>query len=237
MDTENLRNQIKKTLQSNLFDIVNDTLTDEKFVVVSNFGEELRHSTFYIDKKHNIDAIIIGAHISLDNRIVTKTLMNKIQIISTQYNVACSPAKYDAKNDTGIVSMKVVYSFVDYDEVIFMSYVNNFRECIKTLYNNIYGYVKYQDFVYIDLSMFTEVDWSSFDPYYYIAERDKKYFGSWDKYIDDLLENHALQSIVFNTQICKRFEEINKMPIDMVCDYIVEQMMLYNSTIKDKIYN
>ena len=232
-----LQQRIKKTLEDNSFTILNDHLTKERFRLISNFGEELEQSTFYIDKQTGSDGLIIGAHITLDNKILTKSLSNRIQLTSAKHNVSCSPIKYNTKEETGTVSLQMIYSFLKYNEKNFMLYVNNFKDCIKALYLDIQKYLQHQDSAYIDLSMFEGADWSVFDPYTYIMERDKQYNGSWERYVEKLKKNldrkEKLAELIY-VEMCKRFEDQNNIPIDLACDYIVEQIMEHVNENKDK---
>lgn len=236
-----LQQRIKKTLEENSFTILNDTTTKDKFRLVSNFGKELEQSTFYVDKQTGTPGIIIGAHITLDNRALTKSLSNKIQLTSAKHNVSCSPVKYNTKEDTGTISLQMVYSFLKYNEKNFLLYINNFRDCIKALYVDIQRYLEHQDSPFMDLSMFEGADWSVFDPYTYIIERDKRYNGSWERYIEVLkkgLDKKEKLAELIYVEMCKRFEDQNNVPIDLACDYIIDQIMDHiNDDKEEKVFN
>ena len=241
LDLSRLQQRIKKTLEDHSFTIVNNQVSKEKFRLVSNFGEELERSTFYIDKQSHSDGLIIGAHITLDNKVLTKSLSNRIQLTSAKHNVSCSPIKYNSKDETGTVSLQMVYSFLKYSEKNFMLYINNFKDCIKALYRDIQGYLQHHSTHYLDLSMFEGADWSVFDPYIYIMERDKNYDGSWEKYAKTLkktLDRKEKLAELIYVDMCKNFEEQNHMPIDLACDYIIEQIMEYaNDDNEKKVFN
>lgn len=236
-----LQQKIKKTLEENSFIIINSQKTKTGFRLVSNFGEELNDSTFYVDKQTGLDGLTIGAHITLDNRVLTKSLNNKIQLTATKHNVSCSPAKHNTKDDTGTISLQMMYSFLKYNEKNFLLYINNFRECIKALYADIQRYLQHQDAQYLDLSMFEGADWSVFDPYTYILERDKHHNGSWERYVEKLKKSldkkEKLAELIY-VEMCKRFEDENDIPMDLACDYIVDQIMEHYTENKDeKIFN
>jgi hypothetical protein len=184
-----------------------------------------------------MDGLIIGANITLDNKVLTMSLSNRIQFTSAKHNVSCSPVKYNTKDETATVSLQMSYSFFKYNDKNFMLYVINFKECIKDLYGDIQKYLQHQDSPYLDLSMFEGADWSVFDPYTYIMERDKKYDGSWDKYIEVLKKNlnkkEKLAELIY-VEMCKRFEDQNNVPIDLACDYIIDQIMDHVNVEKDE---
>lgn len=232
-----LQQRIKKTLEDNSFTIVNNHSSKNNFRLVSSFGKELEQSTFFIDRQVGSDGLVIGAHITLDNKVLTKSLSNRIQLTSAKHNVSCSPVKYNSKEETGTVSLQMVYSFIKYNEKNFMLYVNNFRDCIKALYLDIQRTLQHQESSYLDLSMFEGADWSVFDPYTYIMERDKKYDGSWERYIEILkkgLDRKEKLAELIYVEMCKRFEDQNNIPIDLACDYIIDQIMDYVNTEKDE---
>jgi len=237
-----LQQRIKKTLDDHSFTIVNDRLTKDKFRLIYSFGKELEQSTFYIDRRINSPGLIVGANITLDNKVFTRSLSERIQFTSAKHNVSCSTIKYDSKEDTGTVSLHMVYYAFKYNEKNFMLYVNNFKNCIRALYSDIQKYLQQQDSTYLDLSMFEGADWSIFDPYVYIIERDKRYDGSWEKYIDTLKKNlnkkERLAELIY-VEMCKRFEDLNDMPIDLAYDYITEQIMDYVSDQEEdeKVFN
>lgn len=228
MELLRLQQKITKTLENNSFKIINNTSSKEKFVMISNFGDELPQSTFYINKKNNMDDLVIGAHITLDNKILTKFLLGKIHLISSKHNVSCSSVKYDIKNDTGTMSLQIIYNFDKYNDKIFMLYVNKFKDCIKALYDNIYKHLQHKETIYLDLSMFDGADWTIFDPYMYIIERDKKYNGSWGQYIlylkNNLDKKDNIAELIY-VEMCKKFEDSNNTSIDLACDYIIENIM------------
>lgn len=230
MSLSRLQQRIKKTLEENSFTIINDSVSKDKFRIISNFGDELDQSTFYIDKQSGSSGLVIGAHITLDNQALTKSLSNKIHLTSAKHNVSCSPVKYSSKDDTGTISLQMIYSFVKYNEKNFLLYINNFKDCIKALYADIQRYLEHQNAPYLDLSMFEGADWSVFDPYTYIMERDKHYNGSWERYVEVLKKNldrkEKLAELIY-VEMCKRFEDQNNIPIDVACDYIIDQIMDY----------
>lgn len=232
-----LQQRIKKTLEENSFTVINNQASKDKFRLVSSFGEGLKQSTFYIDKQSSLNGLIIGAHITLDNRILTKSLSNKIQLTSSKHNVSSSPTKYNTKDDTGTISLQMIYSFLKYSEKNFLLYINNFKTCIEALYIDIRRYLEYQDAPYLDLSMFEGADWSAFDPYTYIMERDKHHNGSWERYVEVLKKNldrkEKLAELIY-VEMCKRFEDQNNVPIDLACDYIVDQIMEHINDDKEK---
>jgi len=236
-----LQQRIKKTLESNSFTIINDSITKDNFRIVSNFGEELEQSTFYIDKQSRVPGLIVGAHITLDNRVLTKSLSNKIQLTSAKHNVSCSPVKYNPKDDTGTISLQMIYNFLKYNEKNFLLYIDNFKNCVKALYNDIQQYLEHQNSPYLDLSMFEGADWSVFDPYTYIVERDKRYNGSWERYVEVLkkgLDKKEKLAELIYVEMCKRFEEQNNVPIDLACDYIIDQIMEHiNDDKEEKVFN
>lgn len=236
-----LQQRIKKTLDDNSFTIINEHLTKEKFRLVSNFGKDLEQSTFYVDRQIGSDGLIIGANITLDNKVLTRSLSNKIQLTSARHNVACSPVRYNTKHETGTISLQIIYNFLKYNEKNFMLYINNFKGCIKALYADIQKYLQHQNASYLDLSMFEGADWSVFDPYTYIIERDKKYDGSWDRYIEILkrgLDRKEKLAELICVEMCKRFEDQNNIPIDLACDYIIDQIMNHvNGEKAEKVIN
>jgi len=235
-----LQQKIKNTLQDHSFKIIHDQQTKEKFRLVSNFGKELEQSTFYIDRQVGSDGLVIGAHITLDNKILTRSLSNKIQLTSAKHNVSCSPVKYNTKEETGTVSLQITYNFLKYNEKNFMLYVNNFRDCIKALYLDIQKYLQHQDAAYIDLSMFEGADWSVFDPYAYIMERDKNYNGSWERYVEVLkkgLDKKEKLAELIYVEMCKQFEDQNNMPIDLACDYIIDKITEHANEDDKKVIN
>lgn len=240
MDLSRLQQRIQKTLEDHSFTIINNHITEEKFRLVSNFGKDLEQSTFYIDKQSDSNGLVIGAHITLDNKVLTKSLSNRIQITTAKYNVSCSPIKYNTKEETGTISLQIIYNFLKYNEKNFMLYVDNFKTCIKALYLDIQKYLQHQSVPYLDLSMFEGADWSVFDPYTYIIERDKTHDGSWERYVDflkkTLNKKEKLAELIY-VDMCKKFEELNNMPIDLACDYIVEQIMEHMGEDKEKVFN
>lgn len=228
MSLPRLQQRIIKTLENNSFTLINNHTSKNSFRLVSNFGDELDDSTFYIDKQLDTPGIVIGAHITLDNNAITKSLSNKIQAISVNYNVSSSPSKYNAKDDTGTISLQMIYSFVRYSEKNFLLYVSNFKDCIKSLYEEIQRFLQYEDAFYLDLSMFESADWSVFDPYTYIVERDKHYNGSWEQYVETLkksLDKKEKLAELLYVEMCKSFEDKNDIPIDLACDSIVDEIM------------
>lgn len=237
MALSRLQQRIKKTLEEHSFETLNEQAGKDKFRLVASFGNELEESTFFIDKKAGTDGLIIGAHITLDNKVLTRSLSNKIHLIANKYNISCSPTKYNAKDDTGTLSMQIIYSFVKYSEKNLMLYVHNFRDCIKNLYEEIQKYLDHQDAPYLDLSMFEGADWSVFDPYTYITERDKYHDGSWERYIDllkkSLDKKEKLAELIY-VEMCKRFEDQNNIPIDIACDSIVDELMEHINEVKDE---
>jgi hypothetical protein len=236
-----LQQRVQKTLEENSFTIINSHKTKNNFRFISNFGQELEQSTFYVDKQSGSNGLVIGAHITLDNRVLTKSLTNKIQLTSAKYNVSCSPIKHNSKDDTGTMSLQMLYSFLKYNEKNFLLYINSFKDCIKTLYADIQKYLQYQDAPYLDLSMFEGADWSIFDPYTYIMERDKHYNGSWERYVEKLKKGlnkkEKLAELIY-VEMCKRFEDQNNVPIDIACDYIIDQIMEHSTENKnEKVFN
>lgn len=240
LDLSRLQQRIKKTLKDNSFTIVNGHATKEKFRLVSRFGQGLEQSTFYIDRQSGSDGLIIGAHITLDNKILTKSLANRIQLISAKHSVSCSPIRYNTKDETGTILVQIIYNFLKYNEKNFMLYINNFKDCIRALYFDIQKYLQHQDAAYLDLSMFEGADWSVFDPYTYIMEKDKSYNGSWERYVDVLKKNldtkEKLVELIY-VEMCKRFEDQNNIPIDLACDYIIEQIMEHTNEDDKRVIN
>lgn len=241
MALSRLQQRIKKTLEDNSYSIINDSSSKDKFTLVSNFGSELEQSTFYISKQVGSPGLVIGAHITLDNRVLTMSLSNKIQLTSAKHNVSCSPIKHSAKDDSGTISLQMVYSFLKYNEKNFLLYIDNFKDCIRALYKDISKYLAHQDSPYLDLSMFEGADWSVFDPYTYIVERDKHHNGSWERYVEALKKNldkkEKLAELIY-VEMCKRFEDQNDVPIDLACDYIIDQIMDHiNDDKEEKVFN
>jgi hypothetical protein len=235
-----LQQRITKTLESNSFTIVNNHASKNNFRLITSFGDDLEQSTFYIDKQIGSAGLVIGAHITLDNKVLTKSLLNRIQLTSAKHSVSCSPVKYNSKEESGTVSLQMIYSFLKYNEKNFMLYVNNFKDCIKALYLDIQRFLQHQDSAYLDLSMFEGADWSVFDPYTYIMKRDKSYDGSWERYIEILKKSldrkEKLAELIY-VEMCKRFEDQNNIPIDLACDYIIDQIMDYVNADGEKVLN
>lgn len=241
LDLLRLQQKIKKTLEDNSFKVVKDFLTKEKFVVISNFGDELSKSTFFIDKKMGSDDLMIGANIALSIGVLTKSMINRIQLTSARHNISCSPVKYNHKDDEGVITIQVVYSFLKFNEKNFMLYINNFKDCIQAVYSDVQRYLQHQETQYLDLSMFESADWTVFDPYTYIMERDKRFNGSWDNYIQTLKKNldkkEKLAELLY-VEMCKSFEDQNNIPIDLACDFIIDKIMQHvNDDKSDKVVN
>ncbi len=229
MASSKLQQKVKKTLESSSFEVVSDHSEEDGFFLVSSFGKDLDYSTFYIDKQAGVSGLIIGASVVLDVTALTKSMLNRIQAIAIQYNVTCSPIKYN-DNDEGVVALHLVYTFLRFNEKNFLLHIDKFKECIGQLFDDIQNYTQYQDVIFLDLSMFESADWTIFDPYTYVVERDKKYDGSWEKYVDHLKNNldkkEKLAELLY-VEMCQKFELVNEIPIDLACDFIIETIMDY----------
>jgi hypothetical protein len=235
LELAQIQDRVKKTLKKYKFGIVNEYLTDNKFRIIADFGQEIEYSTFFIEQTLNNNSIVIGANITLGVKVLTKSLSHKIQLIATTHNVSCSPITYNANDENGTLSLQIAYNFLRYSELNFILYVNNFKRCVHDLYADIKKYLQYQDATYLDLSMFENADWAIFDPYTLIIERDKKYNGSWDLYIKTIKKMLKKDKIELkHIEMCKKFEAINNIPLDFVCDYIVEQIMKQIENIGNK---
>lgn len=240
---ELLKLQVKltKTLEKSLFTIISNVLTDEKLVIVSSFGDELENSTFFMSAEDDLDGLVIGAHITLETKVLTTSLIKKIQSIAAEYSVFGFPPEYNTKDETGTIAFQVVYNFVRYSEKNFMLYVNNFKCCIMALFDDIQRCLDHQDMFFMDLSMFETADWSIFDPSTYIIERDKNFSGSWDVYAKHLKKNlkkkEKLAELLY-VEMCQEFEQVNDIPIDLAYDYIIDNIMQYVlDENKDRIVN
>ena len=118
-----------------------------------------------------------------------------------------------------------MYNFLRYSEINFILYVNNFKKCVESLYVDVKKHLQYKDIIYLDLSMFEDANWEIFDPYTYVVERDKKYNSSWEVYIKIMKKKKKNKEQLKYVEMCKKFEDVNKIPLDLVCDYIVEQIL------------
>lgn len=238
MKITRLQKKIKKALERNRFEIVNEAQNDDKLIIVSKFGTELDQSTFFVHKSPNLSGLLVGANLSLDITILTKSIVNKIQSIASQYNVSSSPPEY--KDGEGAMALQMVYNYSKFRDDDLVLYVNDFKQCIIAIYNEIKRCISPEDLAYLDLSMFEGVDWALFDPYIYIIERDKRFDGSWEKYIFALkinLDQSGVKAELDYVEKCKSFEDKNNIPIDVACEYIVDKAMSYDLEDKDKTSN
>lgn len=222
-----LQQNIQDTLDKYLFEIIHIQNTKNHFRIVASFGGELEEATFYIDRDPKF-GVTIGASISLeDGGFLADGLYSKVQSIAVEHNIVCSPIKYDEEDGSSVVSMRVMYGFSKYNENNFMLYVNNFKQCIERIYNNIKYYLRYHSSMFVDLSMFHDVDWEIFEPSLYISERDSIYGGSWNKYAEAMTEN-GLSEKLGCIQMCMAFELKNDIPIDCAYEFIIEQVSEYD---------
>lgn len=226
MNLNKLQRKIKKVLGRYSFDIVNEAMADEKFVIIAKFGKGLDKSTFFINKQAGVNGLLIGANLAMSESILKKSIQNTIHLIASQYNVSSAPPTY--KDDEATISLQMTYNYLKFNDKDFMLYVYNFKNCIMSIYNDIQRFLQHDELPFLDLSMFEGVDWTIFDPYIYIEERDRHFDGSWDKYIstlkDSVDEEDDLTELLY-VEMCKSFEETNNMPIDVACEYIIEKAM------------
>lgn len=224
-----LQQRVKKTLEENFFKIISTHLESDNFFMVSSFGKEFEQSTFYVDKQATVNGLIIGASIALDVKNLTKSMLNRIYAIAGQHDVFCSQIKYN-NNDEGVIGLHIMYNFLRYNEKKFLLHLEKFHGCIRHLFEDIQKYTKYQDTIYLDLSMFETADWTIFDPYTYVVERDQKYDGSWEIYINSLktsLNKKERLAELLYVEMCQAFELINEIPIDLACDFIIDTILQY----------
>lgn len=224
MNITRLQRKVKKVLERESFEIVNEAMTEEKFILIAKFGKVLDKSTFFVNKQAGLNGIMIGANLALSANVLTRSIQNAIQLIASQYNVSCAPPVYKDGEET--ISLQIIYNYLKFREKDLMLYIYNFKNCITSIYNEIQRYLEHDEMPYLDLSMFEGVDWAVFDPYIYIEERDKRFDGSWDKYIDMLKhsgdEEDAVMELLY-VEMCKLFEDTNNVPIDVACEYIIDK--------------
>jgi hypothetical protein len=231
-DLYQLQQKVKSVLEIHSFNVVKEVLTEDKFIFVANFGENLKNATFYIDKRVVSNKISIGAHITLGINIINDSLLNRIQKTTIKYDVSCSPVKYDEINNTGTLSLKTIYDAEEYNENNFIKHIVNFEKCVSAVYNDIQYYM--QDFFYIDFSMFDaeKMNILKIDPYVYCDRRDGRFNGSWERYISSLQNDESKINELNCIKMFMEFESINNMPVEIVWNNLYDALTTFNPDVK-----
>ena len=88
--------------------------------------------------------------------------------------------------------------------------------------------INYQDQFFIDLSMFEKIDWTLFNPSTYLKRRDKRFNGSWVRYI------RSLKSLKINdktelkhVEACKSFEQKNKLSVGIINYFLDDRLIQF----------